>query len=78
MRPLANAGFDPRLPLQTKQGTKEALRCSLSKVNDHVAAGDLVVVDMDGNVRITTDSIFALIERNIRRRLDQPGQTEAA
>jgi hypothetical protein len=62
MKPLANSGFDPRLPLQTKAGAKEALRCGHNKIDDLIDKGLLKVVYFDRIPKITTASIMAIAQ----------------
>ena len=64
MHPLANAGFNPNLPLQTMFGTTQALRCGKTAVNHLIKAGKLEIVRNGRTTRITTRSINALIEEN--------------
>jgi hypothetical protein len=66
MRALANPGFNPALPLQTIPGTKQALRCSKSTVCDLIEQGVLDAVDLNNSTRITTESIFRLINEGRR------------
>ena len=58
MRPLANWQFDSSLPLQTKRGTKQALRCGDDKVDDLIERGVLKTVNIGRSVRVTTESIM--------------------
>lgn len=58
MRPLANWQFDASLPLQTKRGTKQALRCGDDKVEDLIERGLLETVYIGRSLRITTSSIL--------------------
>jgi hypothetical protein len=58
MRPLANWQFDASLPLQTKRGTRQALRCGEDKVNDLIERGLLDTVYIGRSLRITTTSIM--------------------
>jgi hypothetical protein len=62
MKALAYSGFDPRLPLQTKAGAKEALRCGHNKVDDLIRQGKLKVIYFDRIPKITTDSILAVAQ----------------
>jgi hypothetical protein len=76
MRPLADADFNPELPLQTIPGTKQALRCSKSTVLDLVARGLLDAVDVNTSTRITTDSIFRLISQGRRQANPRTGREQ--
>ena len=59
MRQLANHNFDPTLPLQTKKGAAQALRCGHNKVDELIEAGKLETVEGLGRVtKITTPSIL--------------------
>ena len=58
MRPLANQDFNPNLPLQTRKGAKQALRCGHNKVDELIKKGKLKTVNIDRLVRITTESIL--------------------
>ena len=69
MRPLADPDFNPALPLQTRRGTKQALRVGDTKVSEMIRNGELDVVDFDGAVRVTTASIFRKIEQSKRKQI---------
>jgi hypothetical protein len=59
VRPLADHDFNPSLPLQTKRGAKQALRCGHNKIDDLIKSGKLKTVSSLGRlVRITTESIL--------------------
>jgi hypothetical protein len=58
MRPLANWQFDASLPLQTKRGTKQALRCGDDKLEDLIERGLLDIVYIGRSPRVTTASIL--------------------
>ena len=61
MRPLADHSYNPNLPLQTKQGARQALRCGHNKINELIKSGRLEIVKDLGRVtRITTGSILKL------------------
>ena len=60
MRPLANWQFDASLPLQTKRGTQQALRCGEDKIDDLIERGLLDTVYIGRSLRITTTSIMKL------------------
>ena len=64
MRPLANQDFNPLLPLQTKPGAAQALRCGVNNVDKLIKKRVLKTVELpddeaDRRVRITTESILA-------------------
>jgi hypothetical protein len=67
MRALRIRHFNPGLPLQTADGTCEALQSGMTKINELAAAGELDLVYIDRSRRFTTESIFALIERRRRK-----------
>jgi hypothetical protein len=75
VRALKDREFDPNLPLQTKEGTQQALRVGKTTVDDFIAEGLLEVVDLKIShgesriARITTDSIMRLIESRRRKAL---------
>ena len=58
MRALANWQFDASLPLQTKRGTKQTLRCGDDKLEDLIERGLLDIVYIGRSPRITTASIM--------------------
>ncbi len=61
MRALSNPDFDPTLPLQTRKGAKQALRCSHNKIDELILDGTLETVSGLGRVtKITTASILAV------------------
>ena len=62
MRALAKPEFNPNLPLQTIPGTAQALRCAPSTVHELANRGEL---ERAGPGRITTESIFDLIQRRV-------------
>jgi hypothetical protein len=62
MHKLADGAFNRALPVQTIQGTKQALRCAASTVHELANNGEL---ERAGPGRITTDSILKLIQRRV-------------
>lgn len=60
MRPLANQSFNPNLPLQTKAGAAEALRCGHNRVDELLRRKLLKTTTIDRRVRITTELILAV------------------
>ena len=66
MRPLSDRNFRPELPLQTIDGTKQGLRVGRTTTFELIKARELDVVDLNGATRVTTQSIFRLIERRRR------------
>ncbi len=68
MRPLADQGFDPTKPVQTKKGTAQALRCGHNKVDELIRNGVLDTVEIDRIRRITTASIFRVASGDVSRR----------
>jgi hypothetical protein len=72
MRALGDREFDPKLPLQTKDGARQALRVGKTTVDDFIAGGllDTVVLKDSQGVpritRVTTESIMRLIENRRR------------
>jgi hypothetical protein len=62
MRALANSDFDPSLPLQTKKGAAQALRCGHNTVDALIRRRVLKVVYIDRIAKITTSSIQALVQ----------------
>lgn len=75
MRPLAEQGFDPKLPLQTKVGAKQALRCGMNRVDELIELRVLETVDIDRRTRITTKSILKVAEHGVPK---TPKATAAA
>jgi hypothetical protein len=56
---MANPDYDPNLPLQTRRGAKQALRCSHNKIDQLIRDGVLETVDGLGRItKITTSSIL--------------------
>jgi hypothetical protein len=59
VRPISNPDFDPTLPVQTRKGAKQALRCSHNRIDELIRDGRLKTVSGLGRVtRITTKSIL--------------------
>ena len=65
LRPLANQDFDPKLPLQTKKGAKQALRVGMNSVEEFIRLGLLETIEIDRRTRIKTKSIMRLAENGI-------------
>jgi hypothetical protein len=67
MRALIDWEFDAARPLQTKRGTKQALRCGDDKVEELIDRGLLEVVYIDKLLRITTNSILKVAASGTKR-----------
>ena len=65
MRPLADQGFDPKLPLQTKKGAKQALRVGMNSVEELIKLGLLETVEINRRTHIKTKSILKIAEHGI-------------
>jgi hypothetical protein len=65
LRPLANQDFDPKLPLQTKKGAKQALRVGMNAVEDLIRLRLLETVEINRRTHIKTKSIMKLAEHGI-------------
>jgi hypothetical protein len=74
MRPLANWQFDSSLPLQTKRGAKQALRCGDDKLDGLIERGLLKTVNIGRSVRVTTESILKVASMGDQ----QPQEREVA
>jgi hypothetical protein len=62
IRALSKPDFDLRMPLQTKLGAAQALRCGLGMVDDLIEAGKLRCIYIGRLPKVTTRSILALVE----------------
>jgi hypothetical protein len=74
MRPLADWQFNPSLPLQTKRGTAQALRCGADKIDDLIDRDILKTVNIGRSVRVTTESIMEVASMGDQ----QPQECEVA
>jgi hypothetical protein len=66
VRPLSNQHFNPNLPVQTKLGAAEALRCGHNRVEDLLRRKVLKTVNIDRRTRITTESILAIVNGDVK------------
>jgi hypothetical protein len=62
MRALSNPDFDPSLPLQTKRGAAQALRCGHNTIDALIKKGVLKAVTLDRITKVTTHSIQAIVQ----------------
>jgi hypothetical protein len=77
MKALKDRSFDPAALLQTKDGVRQALRVGKTAVDVLIAQGLLDVVEVNASVRVTTASIFRLIEQRRRPPVAEAAQTSA-
>jgi hypothetical protein len=73
MNPLKDFEYNPALPLQTKRGAQQALRCGHNKVDQLIDAGVLNVVYLDDRIpKITTESIERVAATGYKTKPSKP------
>jgi excisionase family DNA binding protein len=75
MHPLQLKNSSPKPLAYTKEEAKFALRCGLSTIDRLIAAGTLRTFYLGKSVRITADSVEALVDGRGRPRSPVAGAT---